>query len=193
MKLIAYLIGLILSVTATAGEITHHTFSSETLGGGYAYNIYLPDGYQGGDLRYPVLYLLHGSFGDENSWPVDGKVRRITDRLIAEGRMPPAIIVMPGAKSWWVDGYNEAARTAFFKDLIPHIDTHYRTVAEREGRVVGGLSAGGYGAVNFVLEYPEMFAAAAALSPALSAIAQNGAAASLSISIGMFRTPTRQS
>jgi len=132
----------------------------------YPYNIYLPDGYEDGDLQYPLLYLLHGSFGNENRWVVQGKMRPTTDRLIEEGHIPPAIVVMPGANSWWVDGYNEAAESSFIKDLIPHIDATYRTISERDGRVIGGLSAGGYGTVNFVLEHPEMFAAGAALSPA---------------------------
>lgn len=162
---------LALAVTAVAspviaGDISHHTFPSGTLDRDYAYNIYLPDGYEDGDLAYPVMYLLHGSFGNENDWIVSGKMHPSTDLLIEEGRIPPAIIVMPGSQSWWVDGYNEAAETAFFNDLIPHIDATYRTIPEREGRVIGGLSAGGYGTTNFVLEHPDMFAAAAALSPA---------------------------
>ena len=165
-KLIAVLLTTFVAATSTAGEITHRSFASETLGRDYAYNVYLPDGYEDGDLRYPVLYLLHGSFGNENDWVVKGRMQLTTDRLIEEGRIPPAIVVMPGGKSWWVDGYNEAAGTAFFKDLIPHIDARYRTIATRDGRVIGGLSAGGYGTVNFVLEYPGMFAAGAALSPA---------------------------
>lgn len=155
-----------LALPASAGEVSHHSFASETLGRDYAYNVYLPDGYEDGDLAYPVMYLLHGSFGNENDWVINGKMQPSVDRLIDEGAIPPAIIVMPGAQSWWVDGYNEPAETAFFKDLIPHVEATYRVVPEREGRVIGGLSAGGYGTVNFVLEHPDMFAAAAALSPA---------------------------
>ena len=151
---------------ATAGEITHHDFASKTLGRDYAYNVYLPDGYADSALEYPALYLLHGSFGDENDWPTQGELQQSADRLIAAGEIPPTVIVMPGAESWWADGYNEAAETAFFEDLIPHVESAYRVIPEREGRLVAGLSAGGYGTVNFVLEHPDMFAAGAALSPA---------------------------
>ena len=154
------------AVPAWAGQITHHSFASDTLGRDYAYNIYLPDGYEDSGIVYPVMYLLHGSFGNENRWPVNGKLQQTADRLIEEGRIPPAVVVMPGTKSWWVDGYNEAAETAFFADLSPHIESSWRVISEREGRVVGGLSAGGYGTVNFVLKHPDMFAAGAALSPA---------------------------
>jgi enterochelin esterase-like enzyme len=149
------------------GTITHHSFTAATLSRDYPYNIYLPDGYADGDLFYPVLYLLHGSNGNENDWPVSGHLQETADRLIAKGAIPPAIIVMPGSKSWWVDGYNEKAKTAFFSDLIPHVQRTYRTVERREGRLIAGLSAGGYGSINFILEFPEMFAAAAALSPAI--------------------------
>ncbi|AQQ05339.1 esterase [Roseibium algicola] len=150
-----------------ASEISHHTFPSKTLERDYAYNLYLPDGYESGKLDYPVLYLLHGSFENENRWPVRGRIQGTLDRLISEGKIPPAVVVMPGSLSWWVDGYNEPAKTAFFEDLIPHIETTWNVISERDGRVVGGLSAGGSGAINFVLEHPETFAACAALSPAV--------------------------
>ncbi|KIQ69876.1 alpha/beta hydrolase [Wenxinia marina] len=112
------------------------------------------------------MYLLHGSFGNEMDWLRNGNAKAIIDQAIEDGTIPPAVVIMPGSLSWWVDGYNEAAETAFFADLIPHIEATWRVIPEREGRVVGGLSAGGYGTVNFVLEHPDMFAAAAAMSPA---------------------------
>lgn len=149
-----------------AGTITHHSFDSATLDRAYKYNIYLPDDYTSGNLAYPVLYLLHGSNGSENDWPLYGNVQQTADILIDKGVIPPTIIVMPGSESWWVDGNNENAKTAFFADLIPHVEESFRAISERNGRLVAGLSAGGYGTVNFVLEYPEMFAAGAALSPA---------------------------
>ncbi|WP_148252818.1 alpha/beta hydrolase [Aidingimonas lacisalsi] len=149
-----------------AGRVTHHTFESEVLDRAYPYNLYLPDEYATAEQSYPVIYLLHGSFGSEYDWASRGGLRRTMDRLIEADTIPPAIVVMPGSQSWWVDGYNEQAETAFIEDLIPHIDQTWRTIARREGRLIGGLSAGGYGAVNFILQYPQLFGAAAALSPA---------------------------
>jgi len=157
---------LALAGNSIAGTITHYLFDSATLERAYEYNIYLLDGYASDNLAYPVLYLLHGSSSSENSWPVRGNLRGTVDHLIKEGAIPPTIIVMPGSKSWWVDGHNESAETAFFTDLVPHIEGSYRAISERTGRLVAGHSAGGYGAVNFVLKYPDMFAAGAALSPA---------------------------
>ncbi len=141
---------------------------SKVLGRDMPYVIYLPDGYQGGRQHYPVLYLLHGAGGDEKSWSDRGHIREKADRLIAAGAIPPAIIVMPGCPAcWWVDGAKDKAETAFWSDLVPIIDMRYRTIDSRGGRLVAGLSAGGYGAVRFALRYPDRIAAAAALSPAV--------------------------
>ena len=157
----------LLPLAAHAGEVATYSFPSETLGRDYAYTIYLPDGYEDSGLSYPHLYLLHGSGGDETNWIIEGNATATLDRLIGDGAIPPAVVIMPGAMSWWVDGYNEPAATAFVEDLIPHIEETWRVIPEREGRVIGGLSAGGYGTVNFVLDRPDLFAAGAALSPAV--------------------------
>ncbi len=149
-----------------ASEVTRHTFHSALLERDYAFTIYLPEEYQESKLDYSVMYLLHGSFGDENAWPEYGKIQSVMDRLIESKKIPPAIVVMPGSLSWWIDGHNEAAESAFFKELIPYIEKEFRVIPERKGRVLGGLSAGGYGTINFALKYPTMFSAGAALSPA---------------------------
>ncbi|MGM0521987.1 MAG: alpha/beta hydrolase [Pseudomonadota bacterium] len=149
-----------------ASQVTHHRFHAETLGHDYPYTLYLPDGYYDSELDYPVVYLLHGSFGTNRDWVSRGALKQVADRLIRRGDIPPAVFVMPGSRSWWVDGHNGAARTAFLKDLIPHIEALWRVVPEREWRGIGGLSAGGYGSINLALENPALFAAAAALSPA---------------------------
>ncbi|MCC5882141.1 MAG: esterase family protein [Halomonas sp.] len=151
---------------AHAGEVTYHRFTSEVLGRDYPYALYLPDGYHETYQAYPVLYLLHGSFGSERDWVESGGLKETADRLIREGHIPPMVIVMPGSESWWIDGHNEAARTAFLDDLMPYIEATWQVVPQREWRAIAGLSAGGFGALNFTLERPELFAAAAAMSPA---------------------------
>jgi enterochelin esterase-like enzyme len=153
---------------AMAGEIRNEAFLPATLGHSMRYAVYLPDGYASGQLHYPVLYLLHGAGGDERAWQDLGHIKDKADRLIASGVIPPAIIVMPGCPAcWWVDGAKERAETAFWSDFVPLIDTRYRTIETRRGRLVAGLSAGGYGAVRFALRYPDKIAAVAALSPAV--------------------------
>lgn len=157
---------LALAAQAVAGEVTHHRFHSDVLGRDYPYTLYLPDGYHDSGLDYPVIYLLHGSFGSDRDWVSRGRLEATVDRMIRRGRIPPVVIVMPGSRSWWVDGYNESARTAFLGELMPRVEALWRVVPERAWRGIAGLSAGGYGTVNFILERPELFGAAAALSPA---------------------------
>lgn len=150
-----------------ASEVEHHHFYSSTLGYDYPYSVYLPDNYDAqATAAYPVVYMLHGSFGTDRDWVARGNLQQVADRLIRAGHIPRAVFIMPGSRSWWVDGHNEPARSAFFNDLMPHIEATYRVGQERRLRGIAGLSAGGYGALNFALERPELFAAVAALSPA---------------------------
>ncbi|MFW5825162.1 MAG: alpha/beta hydrolase [Marinobacter sp.] len=149
------------------GSVREARFSSDLLGRDYPYMVYLPEGYGQRRQLYPVVYLLHGSFGGHRDWVRKGRLRTTVDRLIREGEIPPMVIVMPGSRSWWIDGHNEAAGSAFLEELIPHIEDRYRVVAEREWRAVAGLSAGGYGAINFMMTHPDRFVAAAAFSPAI--------------------------
>lgn len=132
--------------------------------------VYLPEGYARGDLRYPVLYLLHGAGGDEMAWANDGGIKATADRMMQSGDIQPSIIVMPGCRTcWWVDGARDKAETAFWTELVPAIARRYRVIEGRDGRLVAGLSAGGFGAVRFAMRYPDRIAAVAALSPAVYA------------------------
>ena len=157
---------LLLPLPAFAGEVTAHTFHSETLARDYAYISYTPEGYDAGSGRYPVVYLLHGSLGNEGHWTEFVEAERILDDMMESGAIPPAIVIMPGALSWWADGYNEPAESAFIHDLMPHIDATWRTLPSAESRAIGGLSAGGFGTVNLTMKHPDLFAAALAFSPA---------------------------
>ncbi|MFD1703006.1 alpha/beta hydrolase [Methylopila henanensis] len=142
---------------------------STALGQPLRYSIYLPDGYEAGARRYPVIYLLHGFGGDEVSFFDDGDLQEVADRLIASGKLPPAILVTPSAKkSWYVDNAATGRwQTALLDDLIDGVDATYRTVNAREGRAIGGYSMGGYGALRFALLEPDRFVAAGSLSGAL--------------------------
>ena len=166
LLLIACFALLLSSRSSQAGTVIHTTFDSQTLQAPYPLTVYIPDQQPKSQFPYPVVYLLHGSFGSENDWLTNGNLKSTVDRLIASGDIPPALIVMPGSRSWWLNGYNEPAETAFFEDLIPYIEANYPAERTRRGRFVAGLSAGGYGATRFALKYPELFGAAAALSPA---------------------------
>jgi enterochelin esterase-like enzyme len=168
-KLVALAAFVLVAMTAFATEasqlVSEH-FRSPALGRDWVYNVYLPDGYETGRLRYPVLYLLHGNAADQNEWASKGMVHRTADALIAAGEIPPCLIVMPSAGVTWYVDRQERMETAFIEDLIPEVERRYRAIHDRFGRVIGGESMGGYGSLRFILKYPELFAAAALFSPA---------------------------
>ncbi|WP_284214678.1 alpha/beta hydrolase [Comamonas jiangduensis] len=156
------------SFSAVASEVLSAEVKSPALGRALTYNVYLPTGYaENTNVRYPVMYLLHGNGGNRNDWHVKGKMQSTVDELVAKGQIPPAIFIMPDANTNWYVDLKEKMETAFIEDLMPHVEKTYRTINAREGRVIGGLSMGGYGAIRFVLKYPEKFQAAALLSPAI--------------------------
>ena len=167
MKLLLAFLALVLSLPATAGVVVSREFDSRALQRKWTYAVYLPDGYETSTLRYPVLYLLHGHGGGLYDWVNLGHIQQTADALIARGDMPPAIIVMPDADSTWFVDRKEKMETAVIQDLVGDVEHNFRALGTRDGRLVAGLSMGGYGALRFVLKYPEMFAAAALLSPAI--------------------------
>lgn len=156
------------AATAEAGELQRKVVHSQHLGRELPYLVYLPDGYETGTQYYPVLYLLHGAGESETTWADRGLIREKADQLIENGSIPPTLIVMPGCTyCWWIDSAATKSESAFWKDLVPEIETRYRVIRKREGRLLAGLSAGGYGVVRFAMRYPERIAAAAAFSPAI--------------------------
>jgi S-formylglutathione hydrolase FrmB len=162
------LTGLLFAGAAAASDIHSQTFPSRALSHELSFLVYVPDGYAESGQSYPVLYLLHGYGDNEKAWVEKGSIQAKADRLIASGAIPPALIVMPGCpRCWWADGAREKAETAFWGELVPKVTSLYRTIDTREGRVIAGLSAGGYGAVRFAMKYSDRLAAMAAFSPAV--------------------------
>ena len=158
---------LLAALPALASEIVTREFDSAALGRKWAYEVYLPTPYQTSRTTYPVLYLLHGNNGSRRDWVEKGNIQRTADALIASGEIPAAVIVMPDAGASWFVDRGEKMEMAVIRDLIPDVEKNYRALRTREGRLIGGLSMGGYGSLRFALKYPEMFAAAALLSPAI--------------------------
>lgn len=146
---------------------------SPVLGRPIPYAVYVPDRAPPAGERWPVLYLLHGLTGRDGDWFTWGNLATILDRLIATGQIRPLVVVAPGAgDSWYVDNPDPGGLgdvgTAFATDLIAAIDARLPTAACRDGRAIGGLSMGGYGALHLSLTYPERFAAAISLSGAIA-------------------------
>jgi enterochelin esterase-like enzyme len=148
--------------------------------------VYTPPGYEGGTTRYPVLYLLHGSGGDEEAWPTMGIANIIMDNLIADGRAKPMIVVMPNA--YWselasldlagprkalppgvgagggVQGPPNANETDIVVDLVPFVEKHFRTMPGPANRALAGLSMGSGITANVGLKRLDVFASIGLLS-----------------------------
>ena len=128
--------------------------------------VYLPSGYaQHPHRRYPVLYLLHGFPGRPLAFLETVQMGIVDDALTAKHRAQPLILVLPFGSTGtfndkeWVDGPSPGSGWATFvaRDLVHVIDRRYRTIPARVGRAIGGLSEGGYGAINIALHHPHEF------------------------------------
>lgn len=129
--------------------------------------VYLPPGYVTSGLRYPVLYLLHGGGSDQAAWVTFGKIRSMMDTFVRADPRKAMIVVMPdGRDAQWYDSYDRSIQNEryFFDHVIPYIEHHYRTIADRRGRVIAGLSNGGYGAMHYAAKRPDLFVAAGSMS-----------------------------
>ena len=158
-----------LAATASAAERNVATveFFSECVGRKLKYNVALPANYDSSDRRYPVLYLLHGFSGNYTQWARFGAP--------SAAKTHELIVVMPdGGNSWYIRwagseaGQKNDWEGAIVKDLVAHVDSTYRTIAAREGRAIGGLSMGGYGAVVLGLRHPDLFCSIGSYSGALN-------------------------
>lgn len=143
---------------------------SAILGKDVRYTVYLPADYENSNRTYPVVYLLHGYTDDNTGWLQFGEINRYADKAIADGTIPPMIIIMPnGDSSWYINSYDgkENYEDFFVKEFMPTIEKTYHIKAEKKYRGVAGLSMGGFGTLSLSLKYPQLFAAAAPLSAAV--------------------------
>lgn len=162
--------------TISGGYLKDDAFFSHALGETMPYGIYLPPSYDSDpQRRYPVVYMLHGVGGHYSEWVAYGLPEKAED-LIWDGQIQPLIIVMPqGDQSYFInhdgaDGKRWGDYIAY--DLIAHIDANYRTIPEAASRAIGGLSMGGFGALQLALEHPDVFSAVGGHSPALRTVQQ---------------------
>jgi len=156
------------------GTVARRWYDSPALNMQRRITIYTPPGYESSNEKYPVFYLLHGAGGDEEAWIALGRTSQILDNLIAQGKAKPMIVVMtngnvtqkaaPGESERGMykpsfmgetrmDGQFEAA----FPDVINFIENNYRTIQNKAGRAIAGLSMGGFHSLHISKEYPDKF------------------------------------
>lgn len=130
------------------------------------YQVLLPIDYYKSEKRYPVLYLLHGLRDHYTAWLSKTNLADFAEKY-------ELIIVTPEGNDGWysnnVSDANQKYEDYVIKELIPEIDSRFRTIADRHGRAIAGLSMGGYGALKLGIKYGSRFAFAGSLSGALKA------------------------
>ncbi|MDQ0190887.1 esterase [Alicyclobacillus cycloheptanicus] len=170
------------ALTADA-SIRHLTLYSAALHADMKVDVYLPPGYSAAK-RYPVLYLLHGKDGNQDSWmsPVFGDgidVNLAATRMIRNHQIAPLIIVTPEIDNSYglntskvrrqnVGGYSRGMyETWLDHDLIHYIDAHFSTIPTASGRYIGGYSMGGFAALHLAFTHPNLYSKAGVMSAAL--------------------------
>jgi enterochelin esterase family protein len=165
------------------GTVTRSWYNSPGLEMDRRLTIYTPPGYENSNIKYPVLYLLHGAGGDEEAWISLGRTAQILDNLIARGTAQPMIVVMPngnviqdaapgeGNKGFYkpqfmvpktMDGIYESN----FTDIITFVENNYRVKTEKTNRAIAGLSMGGFHSLHIsryhenTFDYIGLFSAA---------------------------------
>jgi len=151
-----------------AANVREAKLASKLMGREMPYRVIVPPGYDDAKstTRHPVIYLLHGLTGRYNNWTDLTKVAEYA-------KDPKFLIVTPeGNNGWYTDSVtvaNDKYESYIVKELIPEIETKYRAIADRDNRMIAGLSMGGFGATKFGLKYPEMFSLIGSFSGALGA------------------------
>lgn len=149
------------------GTTTRFYVASPALGGRrQPVDVYLPPGYTTHPhRRYAVLYLLHGFPGRPGAFLQTVRAGVVEDVLLATHVIRPMILVMPFGSTGsftdkeWANGVrkNEAWATFVARDVVQAVDARYRTIARGGYRALGGLSEGGYGALNIGFHHPREF------------------------------------
>ena len=152
------------------GAVQKVWYHSASLDANRRMHVYTPPGYEQGDRRYPVLYLLHGGGDNDAGWSTVGRANFILDNLLADGAIEPMVIVMPAGHAPTPGLFMGAGPDQdpfsrdLLEDIIPYVERHYRVSAEQADRAIAGLSMGGVQALNIGLFNPDTFAHLVAMS-----------------------------
>jgi enterochelin esterase family protein len=145
------------------GAVAEVTYDSKALKRFRRMHVYTPPGYESGEGRFPILYLLHGALDCDDSWSSVGRAGFILDNLIAAGKAKPMVVVMPaghtgpfamGGPPPSVDEFV----SDFTGDVMPYAEGHYRVYTDRAHRAIAGLSMGGGQTLAIAISHPGDFA-----------------------------------
>lgn len=147
--------------------VTEVKFYSEALQRDMYINVILPHGYEKSEISFPVLYLCHGLTSNYHEFEYVGVPEYLN-------RFDMIVVMVDAGNSWYVNWkHSEDGRPYNFadhvcNDVIDYVDKNYRTIAERKGRAINGISMGGFGAISLGLSHPDLFCSIGSHSGALS-------------------------
>jgi S-formylglutathione hydrolase FrmB len=166
MKNLCFFFSLFLSLNSFSATVDTLKIESLAMGKTYKAAVVTPNSYSKSKDKFAVLYLLHGAYGHFDDWlkktPNKNTVKDLADQY-------NIIIVMPEGEtfSFYLDSpisKQSQFETYITKEVISKIDATYRTIANKNGRVISGLSMGGHGALYLSVKNPELFCAAGSMS-----------------------------
>lgn len=146
------------------GAVSAVTYYSSVLKKFRRMHVYTPPGYETGQGKYPVFYLLHGAGDCDESWTSVGRAGFIIDNLIAAKKAKPMVIVMPAGHTTTGGGFagpptaQQDFADEFMTDILPYAESHYRVQTDRQHRAIAGLSMGGTQTLNISIPHLDKFA-----------------------------------
>lgn len=152
-----------------AAKVDTLQVASTAMGKTYKAAVVLPNSYTKSKIAFPVMYLLHGAYGHFSDWLKNTPNKKLVHNLADQYNM---IIVMPEGEtfSFYIDSpVNKESQFETFitQEVIQKVDKTYKTIANKSGRVITGLSMGGHGALYLSARHPELFCAAGSMSGAV--------------------------
>lgn len=142
--------------------------------------VYLPPDYEKSEIRYPVIYYLHGFTSSDSMTISYGKFDKLLDKAIALKKIRPVIVVMPNQNTLYRGSmYTNSSLTGNWQDftaidLVNYVDENYRTIKDKDSRGIGGHSMGGYGAIRIGMQHPEIFSSVYSMSGAFDIVKELG-------------------
>jgi enterochelin esterase family protein len=146
------------------GAVAEVTYWSETLKRDRRMHVYTPPGYENGQGKFPIFYLLHGASDNDNCWSTVGRAGFILDNLIAAKKAKPMVVIMPaghtsaGRGAPGGPGSSEEFVKDFLNDIMPYAESHYRVYTDKAHRAIAGLSMGGNQTLNAAIPNLDKFA-----------------------------------
>lgn len=161
------------------GTVLHERFLAPSIKGNPAgedavrrLTIYLPPGYYRNKQQYPVIYFLHGMYGEDSATMADLEINSLLDTAIAVNHMKPVILVLPDSHTKFEGSfYTNSLLTGNWadfiaKDVVDYVDKHFKTIRSKDSRGIAGVSMGGNGALKMGMLFPDVFSSVYASTPA---------------------------